>query len=142
MSIFLSFFVLSFYSTGISVTCKRWNVIYDFKKLFRRKQQNDQVSWSHKIVWIKILLIIVLHTKTTLLNAIVYKRSKFYSRLTTFACSMLYLKYSSQWTLLRKNILSSTDHLDYQNKIYFKIILKKLSGAWCEISLKMLSICS
>ena len=39
---FLSFCIFSFnIQQAWSVTCKRWNVIYEVKKLFRRTQEND-----------------------------------------------------------------------------------------------------
>ena len=47
MSIFFCLFAFPpFIEQEWSVTCKRWNVIYDIKKLFRRKQQND---WCHDL---------------------------------------------------------------------------------------------
>ena len=47
VSIFFCLFAFSpFIEQEWSVTCKRWNVIYDIKKLFRRKQQND---WCHDL---------------------------------------------------------------------------------------------
>ena len=42
LSIFFCLFTFSpFIQQPWSVTCKQWNMIYDAKKLFRRKQQSD-----------------------------------------------------------------------------------------------------